>query len=86
MSACEACETAERDPLSGLYWRGCRECSARALAHSPAYAASQVSGRMRPNYAYALRTLAGDDAAAREALHRRVRHWAQRIDEARAAA
>jgi hypothetical protein len=83
---CPSCTTAAANPLSGLYHSGCPECQARALAQSPGYHASLVLRRMAPEYAAALRAVAGDEVAARDALHRKVREWDQRITDARGSA
>ncbi|MFG5409922.1 hypothetical protein ABXN37_19800 [Piscinibacter sakaiensis] len=36
MNTCPACAAAEQDPRTGLFTHGCRECTARNLAQSPA--------------------------------------------------
>ena len=72
---CEACETARRNPLSGLYHRDCLECSARALAGSPAYHAAAMADAITPDYRDALQAVYGE--AWRE-WHQRVKAWAAR--------
>lgn len=78
---CPSCAAALGDPASGLYHAGCRECEARALSRSPGFHASMAALRFRNDYADALRRIAGPAAADRDALHRRVRWWADRLAE-----
>jgi hypothetical protein len=82
---CPSCAAALADPLSGAYHSDCRECQARALSHSPVYWASMLARKFRGDYAEALRRIAGGGATEREALHRRVKWWAEHLAEARAA-
>ena len=79
---CTACADAAADPRSGLFHAGCSGCEARSLATSPGYMASVAAMKFRADYAAALRAIAGDDASARDALHRRVREWDRRMREA----
>ena len=81
--SCQACVAAEKNPLSGLYQGDCPECQARALSQSPAFWASMAARKFRADYADALRQIAGPDPHAREELHRKVRDWERRIDDAR---
>lgn len=84
MSTCPSCQAWEANPDSGLYHADCPDCQARALAQSPGYWASCAAMKFRADYSQALRAVAGDDANARDALHRRVKGWAQRIEQRRA--
>lgn len=70
---CEACETARRNPLSGLYRSDCPECSARSLADSPFYHEAAQANAITPAYRDALRAFYG---AAWRDWHQRVRAWA----------
>jgi hypothetical protein len=80
---CESCKAAELDPLTGLYDADCKSCSARSLAHSPAWAEARMAGRITPWYESALRAVWGDDW---EAGHFAVKAWVKRIYAARAKA
>ena len=82
-TTCPSCAAAESNPDSGLYHSGCPECQARALSQSPGYWASCAAMKFRPDYAEALRRIAGDKASDRDALHRRVKAWAKRIEQRR---
>ena len=80
---CQACTTAEKEPLTGLYVSGCKACSARALAQGIEHAKARMLGKMTPEYVASLRAVFGEEW---EAGHREVKAWAKRIDAARVAA
>lgn len=79
MSTCPSCLAAEADPRSPVYHAGCLECGARCLATGSHYAISQAARRMMPSYRAALEALVGRNIDDVEALHRRVKHWAERM-------
>ena len=82
-SDCPSCAEAEKEPDTGCYHTGCLECTARALAHSHPFWESRLQLKMMPRYVEALTKVVGDDANARDAFHRRVKAWAERIAEDR---
>ena len=71
MSDCKGCA----DPSSGVYIRGCRQCSLRDLADGPLFWQSMNLGKLTPAYRAALLCL-GDDAAA---VHAEVKAAAKTI-------
>lgn len=81
VSACPSCAIAERNPLSGEFHSGCKECSARMMADGMPFFRSAARGRMVPEYIAALRSVWGEDYLAG---HKRVRAWDDRICQARA--
>lgn len=83
-TGCPSCAAAMAEPDSVQYHADCRECQARALSRSPGYWASMLARAFRSDYAEALRRVAGSSATDREALHRRVKWWAQHLADAKA--
>ena len=87
---CPSCAAWEQNLDSGLYHNGCDDCAARALLMSPrvrmAFDTSMVAMRFTADYMALLRMVAGDKAADREALHRKVKALADRIEQRRAEA
>ncbi len=75
IAECHACQEAQRNRFSGAYHANCRECSARALSHSPQFHDAQRAGVLTPAYRDALQAVFGDDW---QAGHERVKSWAQR--------
>ncbi len=74
MSDCPACADASEHPLGGWYrLTDCRECGARWLARSPAYADAAAAGAITPRYRDALVARFGADWRAG---HERVKAWA----------
>ncbi|MCW7541453.1 hypothetical protein OOT46_26955 [Aquabacterium sp. A7-Y] len=83
---CAACVDAAGNVLTGSYRAGCRECEARAVAHGPAwFAAEKVNPAGLKDvpeiYRLALHKVFGTDL---EQWRQRVKHWAERIKEAKA--
>lgn len=76
MTDCPACAEAQRNPLTGMYQAGCKECSARALASSPSHFLAAQAGKILPTYRDALRAVFGDEW---KAGHARVKEWAGRL-------
>lgn len=85
MSDCPACADAERDPLTALYCSGCEECDARSLASCVQFAEVMALQRMTDRWLALLRVIAGEDKAAQETLHRRVKAWHIRRESAKVA-
>ena len=75
---CNACVTAETNPLTGLFNMLCDVCNARHLAQSPEFYASCVARDRLPAYERALADVFG--AARVDQMHAAVKVWAQRID------
>jgi len=73
---CWGCSKAEENPQTGAYSAGCKECTARALAQSPAYDTSRRAGRFTAEYKRVLTVAFGDDW---QAGHEQVKRWSQRI-------
>jgi hypothetical protein len=82
---CNACTTAESNPLSGLYFAGCADCGARAIARSQEYAISVAAREFSAVYRLALSRILRADEALDQA-HKRVRAWDRKITAARIAA
>lgn len=80
MNSCPDCANAAENVLSGLFTSSCFECSARALAHSPAYAESAKSDAITRGYQDRLMNTFGDSWRT---AHVRVRAWALAIEEAK---
>lgn len=72
---CPACAEAMRNPNTGMYRAGCKECSARALAAAPAHFLAAQAPKLLPEYKNALQAVFGDDWRAG---HLRVKAWSQR--------
>jgi broad specificity phosphatase PhoE len=79
--SCRACEIASGSPRTGHYSRGCRECGARALAHSPAYFGANRERDMTVAFLGGLRSISAPGESLEDA-HERVRVWARRIKAA----
>lgn len=60
-SSCEACNTAEQNPLSGLYYTKCKDCSVRHLSRSLSYWKAKQAGKMLPEYKQALEAVFGSE-------------------------
>lgn len=70
---CDACTRAKEDRVSGYMRANCDGCIARALARSPAFAASAKGGKQTPEYKAALaRTFPGRETAG----HELAKEWA----------
>lgn len=82
MTACDACAIAEKRPLTGRYTIGCRECMARALAHSPQMADALEANAITSEYRAALESAFGEGW---QEGHERVKAWQHRIGHAQAA-
>jgi len=83
MSNCRTCDSAKLNPLSTRYSAHCSECGARGLAHSLAHQQSAATGLIHPDYFAALCAEFGPDNW--RAGHARVKVWAARIQQAKAA-
>lgn len=75
---CWACDGARADKLFGGYDAWCLECSARMLAHSPAFFQSSRLGKMTPTYKATLKRILKPSESL-EGGHERVKAWAARI-------
>ena len=75
MTYCPACTEALANRWCGMYHADCRECSARALSHSPMYFAADSADAMTPAYRDALQALFGADWIDGHAM---VKRWAER--------
>lgn len=73
MTSCPSCEAAKADPHSELYSSGCEGCDARSLSHSAPFLAAMAQQRMTDQWVRYLRVIAGDEKAAQERLHQRVK-------------
>ena len=73
-ASCQACAEATANRWSGAYRADCKECSARALSHSPDYFEGQRTGKMTPAYRHALDVTFGENW---KAGHERVKAWDQ---------
>lgn len=78
---CAECTTAAASPRWGCYMTGCKDCQARALAHSPQFAASAARQTITPEYRAAL-ALARAEGESELDTHKRVREWDRRITAA----
>lgn len=81
---CEACENAEKNPLTGRYSANCQECHARALAHSFAVFESKRKGEKSPEYAAALTKVFGE--GNEKEGHEKVRQWFKKIQQTKGTA
>ena len=75
-----SCAEAEVNPDTGSYNSYCLECTARAMAHSHPFWEARLHMKLMPRYVEALRKIVGDDVSERDAFHRRVKAWADRIE------
>lgn len=74
---CFACESFTKNPLTGAYKAGCRECSARSIAASPAYQERPKDAPIEGKYRAALeRAFHGDWKSG----HELVKQFAERRD------
>lgn len=70
---CPACDESRINRWCGYYIASCLECSARALAASPAHFQANTEGKVAGPYKDALVKLFGDDWLNG---HQRVKDWA----------
>jgi len=70
---CEACESAKKNRWCGMYRADCKECSARALSHSPMYWSAAEADAITPAYRDALQAVFGDEW---KSWHAKVKAWA----------
>lgn len=73
---CKACETAQKNPRTGMFQAGCQECTARALASGIPFFESVRARQKLPAYQQALEQAFGDDW---EQGHASVKEWAKRL-------
>lgn len=73
---CKACETAQKNPRTGMFQAGCPECSARALASGIPFFESGRASKILPAYRQALEKSFGDDW---QSGHAKVKEWAKRL-------
>ena len=71
---CPACTEAKANRWSGAYRADCKECSARALSHSPEFFKSHKYEKLTPAYRHAIEVTFGENW---KAGHERVKAWAQ---------
>ena len=76
-NACPDCETAALRAFWGAYRAGCVGCRARMAAHSPAYAKSEHSGHILPEYRSMLLAVGEKNV---ELAHAAARAWRRRLD------
>lgn len=72
---CPACATARSHRLSGAYVLGCRDCEARKLSRTPAYADAARANAITPRYRDALIATFGEEWRQG---HDMVKGWASR--------
>ena len=73
--SCPACTTARSNRLIGAYVFGCRDCEARKLSRSPAYADAARANAITPRYRDALVATFGEEWRQG---HDMVKGWAIR--------
>lgn len=73
---CQSCQSAEQNPLSGLYHSDCGGCKERAMAQSMPFHQAERAGRLTAEYKRVMTLAFGDEW---EAAHLRVKAWRERI-------
>lgn len=76
---CPACQTAEKNPQTGLFQADCQACKVRAVAQGPEFHNSQRIGRLTAEYRRVLTLAIGGDVSD---AHAKVKAWADRLEKA----
>lgn len=73
---CQACQSAEKNPATGLFQSDCPECKVRAVAQGPEFHNAQRIGRLTAEYKRVLTLAIGGDV---QEAHAKVKTWAERL-------
>lgn len=81
MSTCHACQTAETNPLTGLYHSDCLGCKERAIAQGIPFHRAQGAGKLTAEYRRVMALNFGDDWQTNGA-HERIKAFKDKIRKA----
>lgn len=74
---CKACELAEQNLTSGLYYSECHQCKVRAMAQSMPFHEARAVGNMTESYRLAMKKTFGEDW---QAVHESVKAYREKMN------